>query len=44
MTYLTQTTDVPNAIANYLPSIEALTEIIADDSQDTQIDDKDDTL
>ena len=43
-TYITQTADVPNAIADYLPSIEALTEVIADDSQDNPLDDKDDSL
>lgn len=42
-TYITQTADVPNAIADYLPSIEALTEVIAD-SQDNPLDDKDDSL
>lgn len=43
-THITQTADVPNAIADYLPSIEALTEVIADDSQDNSLDDKDDSL
>lgn len=43
-TYITQTADVPNAIADYLPTIEALTEVIADDSQDNSLDDKDDSL
>lgn len=36
-TYLTQTTDIPNEIADYLPSVNTLTQVITNDNQDNVI-------